>query len=74
MSNKVVFVSSESGDWQGVYVDGVLKREDHVLCISDVLSILDISVEQITVSEEWFGEEVSILPKTLKEIPKDKVL
>ena len=74
MNDEVVFVSSESGDWEGVYVNGILMREDHSLDTSDILSILDISVKHIEVSEKWLGQERTNLPKTLKEIPKDQVL
>jgi len=39
---KIVFVNSEGGDWEGIYVDGKLLREDHSLAPDDVLSVLGI--------------------------------
>jgi hypothetical protein len=61
---EIVFVHGDSGDWEGIYVDGKLLREDHSLDPDDVLSVLGIAYET-----HWIDmEDGSRLPKDLSEL------
>ena len=43
---KVVIVYGES-DWEGLYVDGHLKWEDHTITARDILEVLEIDHEYV---------------------------
>lgn len=43
----VQLVQSEQGDWEGIYIDGRLEFETHMLTARDVLQALGIEYEQI---------------------------
>lgn len=61
---EIVFVHGDDGDWEGIYVDGKLLREDHSLEPDDVLSVLGIDYEV-----HWIDmEDGSRLPKDLGEL------
>ena len=42
MINSVTIVNSEDGDWQGIYVNGILKAQSHSLSTRDILNALDV--------------------------------
>ena len=71
----IVLVSSYSGDWVGLYVDGDLKAEGHRLTEYQVLRALDFEVREIETPEEWLryrvfgGFERGCLPCSLSEVP-----
>lgn len=60
---EIVFVHDNGGDWEGMYVDGVLVTENHSLDPDDVLSLLGIEYET-----HWIDMEDSRLPGKLSEI------
>lgn len=65
---KITFVNADTGDWEGIYVDGVLLREDHSLAPDDVLSVLGIEY-----TEHWVDmEDGSRLPRSLADL-KDRI-
>lgn len=61
---KIAFVNSNDGDWEGIYVDGVLKREGHSLSPDDVLSVLGIEYDTHYIDME----DGDRLPAKLKDI------
>ena len=44
---EVIIATSDDGDWTGIYVNGVLKAENHSLRDSDVLKALGIDYQEI---------------------------
>jgi hypothetical protein len=64
---KLVMVSSSSGDWEGLYVDGVLFSEGHSLSSREVLSAAGIKLEEKNAAEGWL-EEQGCLPTKLKDV------
>jgi hypothetical protein len=42
---RVTLVSSENGDWEGIYVDGRLRHEEHLCSAACVLEALGIKYE-----------------------------
>lgn len=64
---KVTLVSSEDGDWEGIYVDGELKKEEHLLDAGHVLQALGILFEHKTI--EMDGYNMSRLPLKESDLP-----
>lgn len=64
---KLVMVSSASGDWEGLYVDGVLKAEGHRVRTDEVLAILGIKIEEKECEEDWL-ESRGEFPVKLSEV------
>jgi len=62
-SSEIVIVNGDEGDWTGLYVDGVLKYEDHSLEASYVLKILGVKFKEAEVTVDGY------LPKYLKDLP-----
>ncbi len=61
------------GDWQGLYIDGVLKVQNHSLYACDVLDALEgiLKVQYIEADEDWMAK-VGQLPDKLKDVKKQK--
>lgn len=73
MSEIVLVVGDK--EWEGLYVDGKLKREDHALGVEGILDALGIEYEYILVGdvsiwEKWNGR----LPPRLSTVRKDTML
>jgi hypothetical protein len=64
---KLVIVSSSSGDWEGLYKDGIRLAEDHSLRTEDVLKLAGIEIEHKEAAEGWV-EDRGDLPVLLKEV------
>ena len=68
--SKVVLVCGS--DWEGLYIDGKLKKETHMLAADQVLDTLNIKYEYVEVEsdkhwEAWGGS----LPSQLAIVKKD---
>jgi hypothetical protein len=63
----VVLVQSESGDWEGLYVNGRLKAENHNLSARDVLRALEAPFKEVEMNDEW-AERSGRLPATVTEL------
>ncbi len=64
----ITLVNSDGGDWIGIYIDGVLVRENHSYEADDMLGILGIDYD-----EHWIGmEDGSRLPAKLEDL-KDRI-
>lgn len=46
---RVQIVCSDEGDWEGLYIDGELKDQDHTLSVGDVLAALGVTYETYSV-------------------------
>lgn len=61
-------------DWQGLYVDGKLKTEDHTLLVEDVLNNLGIRFTRLNADIDWLHER-GALPEDLcyvvQELPSN---
>jgi len=57
-------------DWEGIYIDGKLKYQNHSINWWDLLKVLGIEFESLYVSEKYLGETVTQLPLNINEIPK----
>ena len=66
---KVTFVSGD--DWQGLYIDGELKREGHSLAARDVLELLGVRCDYVTADQQWL-EESGDLPRRLSDVVLDE--
>jgi hypothetical protein len=64
----IVIAKSGDGDWAGIYVDGVLYKEDHSLTPYDVLNILGISYRGVTLSNERIECEGGRFPTSLQDL------
>lgn len=60
----ITFVNSEDGDWVGIYIDGVLARENHSYDADDMLDILGIDYNSHSVNMEDGGR----LPTKLEDL------
>lgn len=69
---KIDFVYDDEGDWVGMYVDGVLKVENHSLSERTVLEAAGIQANYYYVNLEELQR--SNCPDTLEELNKDLVL
>ena len=80
--HELTFVTSAYGDWEGVYVDGQLKCENHTIgtddllgCVgwklTDLLSMLGIVYKEQTADGEWLSEQGN-LPKELSKCKMEK--
>jgi len=73
---QVVLTDHDGGDWQGLYIDGVLVHEDHTIQAGTVLEmVLDKLGLKITFEKTWLSgtasthlENVGRLPQTLAEL------
>jgi hypothetical protein len=67
-TKKIVIVRGESGDWEGVYLDGQLAREDHSIEIDDLLKLLGIKCEVKYATDKTFEDNNNRLPDDLSEV------
>jgi len=71
---KITIVTSESGDWSGVYVDNKLRSEGHSVRYDELLDTIVLFKSQLT---SWKGRTVcddflsdtGSLPPNLSSIP-----
>lgn len=54
-------------NWEGLYVDGVLKAEGHSISVRDVAQALGVALEVLVADERWL-EEQGRLPASLGEV------
>lgn len=64
-SRAIVVVRGE--DWEGLYINGQLAVEGHMLSPVDVFTAFGIRVDVINCNEEWLAEERS-LPINLADV------
>ena len=67
---KKIQIVTNDDDWEGLYIDGTLVAQDHQVSIHNLAAALDIEIEEIHVSYEYLGGEVSHLPEKFSKIPK----
>lgn len=65
---KIVRVTAEGGDWEGLYVDGVLKAEEHSLTSWHVLEALGLEYEDIEVGDPLLVWTLGRLPLGIGEL------
>lgn len=66
----VHIVSSPSGDWEGLYLDGRLVVEGHSLSWWQVLSAIRIEYDMSECDETWIND-VGRLPENLDDVVID---
>jgi hypothetical protein len=59
----ITFVHDNSGDWMGIYIDGVLVRENHSYDADDMLDVLEIEY-----NTHWIDMPDSRLPAKLEDL------
>jgi len=64
-ASKFTLVSSDQGDWIGLYRDGVLLNEGHSLSPREVLDALGLENESVEWGEEEFAKHGYRCPETL---------
>jgi len=74
MSADVVFISTDEGDWEGMYLNGELKYEGHSLSVDQVLEVLGISSIGYEVDEEFMSRHGYSCPKILPNDMSDYTL
>ncbi len=69
---KVAIVSSTEGDWEGIYIDGVMKRENHRLSANLVLFLLAelgvIEFEDYECDADWLDQAGASLPENFSDV------
>jgi len=70
MNKKIDIISGESGEWQGLYVDGELAYQNHSISWEDFVKVLEIPVGGFVVNDEWLENSVG-LPRLLSSIPEE---
>lgn len=67
--SKVVLVCG--ADWEGLYIDGKLKKQDHMLSADVVLDALGIEYEEVRVEgSEYWATWGGMLPAQLATVRK----
>lgn len=56
-------------DWEGVYVDGKLAIQDHMLGAVDVLRALGVKFEECECDADWLDKRGQ-LPERLRDVKK----
>lgn len=76
---KITLISSPAGDWEGLYIDGVLIEQNHSLSISFVIGAIseifnyspspidEITFEDKEANQEWL-DKIRHLPYELNEV------
>ena len=64
---KITIVSSSSGDWEGLYIDGILKVEDHHISNEALLKAAGVTAESFEAAEGWV-EGRGRLPELLSDV------
>ncbi|TCJ00008.1 hypothetical protein [Cytobacillus praedii] len=70
----LTLVRSDDGDWEGLYVDGILDIEGHSLSNYDWIDLITrhnyiVSIEQFYINGELLEEIGASFPYKLSEIP-----
>ena len=65
MADKIVIATGP--DWQGIYVNDVLKIQGHHLEAGDALRAVGVEYEAVDLDDEWMFK-VGQLPDDLKEL------
>ena len=67
---KAILVNCDSGDWEGLYIDGTLVAEGHSLSAYQVLEALggEYKPKCIEVKADWL--DGNGLPQTVGELPE----
>lgn len=76
MGYNVIYCVGEKGDWEGLYINGVLKTEGHRLALSIILGLLVgrilTSYNEYVIDQEWLeGEAGGSLPTKFSAIPSE---
>jgi len=66
----ITVVGNPSGDWEGVYVDGILKFEGHSIQWWQMLKALGIEYTTFDADDEWLLDR-GRLPEKLTEVKKE---
>lgn len=64
-------VMSESGDWEGLYIDGFLVLEGHSLSARQVLEAMKIPTTWRSAPSDYFDNN-SRLPERLKDLDEQQ--
>lgn len=67
---KIVIAYSEDADWEGLYINGRLRREASYISADDVLRALDEDYEFRHCDEDWFEVE-GCFPEQLDDVQED---
>lgn len=63
---KVVLVTNYN-DWEGLYIDGRLVLEGHIIRKDEMLTILGINYSEVETADGWL-ESRGTLPKNLSDV------
>jgi hypothetical protein len=71
--NDLILVYAD--DWEGLYINGEIKRENHTIRLHDILSFCPInSIIEKEVDWEWFDSNGGVFPESYAKIPEDAFL
>ncbi len=65
---KVTLVTSDAGDWMGLYINGELKEQNHYLKVADVLLFVAEIRGPFEFNEIEYEMPEGMLPDDLKDI------
>lgn len=64
---------AQADDWIGVYINGELQAEGHSISTVELLEVLGVEHEQVSVDQEWI-EDRGNLPANLADVVKEMPL
>lgn len=67
----VLLVRADSGEWEGLYIDGKLLAEGHSLNLFDVLEALQPLLSGPRTVGQWEAQIESRLPPTVNELRRE---
>ena len=72
MGDKFILVKGE--DWEGLYINGVLMRQDHNLPLTEYIPYLQafIDIKAVWVDDEWLCQSSHGLPDNYKDVKLEK--
>ena len=74
MENKLTFVGTEEGDWEGIYVNGNLFEERHSLSKTDYMHLISqfkafsSEIEEYTLTEDQIEELGGTFPIDIEDL------
>lgn len=65
---RIDHITTEDGDWEGIYVNGVLKEENHSLATFQVLESLGLPFNKRELTGNEMDALGNSLPKLIEEL------
>jgi hypothetical protein len=67
MQKKLVLATNYN-NWEGLYIDGVLVLEGHLIRREEMFTVLGINYTEVEIAEGWLESRGNFLPKKLSDV------